>query len=162
MNTGRGTLAVATVLMGLSAGFFFAYQFSVIRGLADVDDETYVTTFRALNDTIRNPYFGIVFFGTVPTTALALALNWHRPPARWAIITALTFYLGCMAITVAGNVPLNDELATTTAGFAEARVDFEGPWNRLNLVRTIAVTAGFAALAAGGVSTVRGTADRTT
>jgi uncharacterized membrane protein len=71
MTARRLTLLVATVPAGMTAGCFFAYEVSVTRALADVDDTIYVATFQAINDTIRNAAFGIVFFGTVPAIALA-------------------------------------------------------------------------------------------
>ena len=152
MTPSRITLLIAVILCGLSAGFFYTYEASVTLGLADVDDETYVATFQALNDNVRNPAFGIMFFGAIPATAAAAALNWNQGPAqRWLTVAALVLYLALIAITGTGNVPLNDALADyttiTPATAFEARADFEDDWNRLNLARTIAVVASFALLA---------------
>ncbi len=151
MTPARVVLVVATILTGLSAGFFFTYEASVTLGLAEVDDVTYVTTFQAINETIGNAWFGIVFFGAIPAIALALAANWRTPVAvRAAIGAGLVLYLICLAVTAAGNVPLNDELALfteiTPESAARARAAFEDGWNRLNLVRTLAVIGAFASL----------------
>jgi len=156
----RLVLVLATVLAGLSAGFFFTYEASVTLGLADVGDEAYVETFQAINETIRNPGFGIVFFGSIPAIALAIALNWRSIPAmaRAFMTAALPLYLAGVVITATGNVPLNNDLADIAlAGVedmapaiaAEARADFEDDWNRLNLLRTITFGASFAALVTG-------------
>ena len=55
---------------------------------------------------------------------------------------AVTYALGVVGITVAGNVPLNDRLdAFDIAGGTDATIagacrDYEGPWNRLHYVRS--------------------------
>lgn len=156
MTVARGTIAVATLLVGLSAGFFFTYQVSVTRGLAEVDDIAYVTTFQAINDTVRNAWFAVVFFGSVPAIAAAAVANWRGGGARrWLVCGALPLYVAGLAVTATKNVPLNDELAEARpipAAAAKARTDFEDDWNRFNLVRTMAIGASFATLvAAGGI-----------
>lgn len=150
----RLALLVATVLVGLSAGFFFTYEASITLGLAEVSDVAYVQTFQSINETVRNPAFGIVFFGSIPAIALAIAMNWRRSPlfARILLCAAAPLYLLGLMITGTGNVPLNNDLAdvvnTTPEAAALARAAFEDDWNRLNLLRAIAVGASFAALAA--------------
>ncbi len=153
---GRLTMLIATVLAGLSAGFFFTYEASVTLGLADVSDIAYVETFQAINDTVQNPAFGIVFFGSVPAIAVAAAANWTTAPpaARMLLVAALPLYLAGLIITGTGNVPLNNDLAeitnVTPETAATARTAFEDDWNRLNLLRSVSVGASFACLA--GVS----------
>lgn len=153
MNPPRLVLVLAVVLTGLSAGFFFTYEASVTLGLAQVDDRTYVETFQAINDTIRNAAFGVVFFGAIPAIGAALLLHRDADSGTRALLGAgLALYLVCVGVTVAGNVPLNDELAetidVTDANAAAARADFEDDWNRLNLIRTIAVITGFVSVTA--------------
>ena len=65
---------ITTVLVGLSAGFFVAYEVSVTVGLAEVDDVTYVHTFQAINATIRNVGFATIFFGSIPAGLLELVM----------------------------------------------------------------------------------------
>jgi len=147
---------IATVLtMGLAAGFFSTYQWSVVRGLARVDDATYIRAFQAINDTVRTPWFAVVFFGAAlfatATTALGLIAR-VRPLASWLGAAATAVYVaGVLVITFVGNMPRNDDLALVTdpAEFAGAREAFESGWNDLNLVRATTATAAFAvALAA--------------
>ena len=86
MTAPKLSLLVAVILCGLSAGSFYTYEASVTLGLADVDDSTYVTAFQALNDNVRNPAFGIMFFGSLPAIGAALAFNWNDAhPRRWLI-----------------------------------------------------------------------------
>jgi len=147
----RLVLVAATVGAGLSAGLFYAFQVSVIRGLAAVDDVTYVTTFQAINDKITNPWFFASFLGTPPLIAAALRLNRRSAGAVKALIgTGLVLNLALFGITVLGNVPLNDDLAGYDTVNAEtaavARSAFEEGWNRLHLVRTLAAVGSFVAL----------------
>jgi uncharacterized membrane protein len=147
----RIALVAATVGAGLSAGLFYAYQVSVIRALAEVDDVTYVTSFRAINDKIQNPWFFATFLGTPPLIVAALVLNRRSVEAVRALIGAgLVLNLALFGITVFGNVPLNDDLAgyevITPETATIARSDFEEPWNRLHLVRTLAAVGSFVAL----------------
>lgn len=149
-----GVHVAAVVLAGLSAGFFFAYEASVIRGLAEVDDLTYVHTFQAINATIKNPMFGTVFFGSFPALVLAAVL--HRKQTwsgkRLLLTMAPALYAVGMVITFTGNVVLNDELAvvapTSVAVATEARDAFEDDWNRLDGYRSIAFLGAFASAAA--------------
>lgn len=152
MNPARIVLLLATIGAGLSAGFFFTYEASVTLGLAEVGDVAYVETFQAINETIRNPWFGSVFFGTIPLIGAALILNWKSDATvRLLIVGAALCYIATGVITGVGNVPLNDDLAAytevTPAIASEARADFEGDWNRLNLLRTLTALASFALLA---------------
>lgn len=147
----------ATLLVGLSAGFFFTYEASVTLGLARVSDTAYVETFQQINETVRNPAFGIVFFGSLPAIALALVAAWRTAPsaARVFLLVALALYVTGVAITGAGNVPLNNDLADvddlSPARASAARAEFEDDWNRLNLLRALAIGASFASLTAAGL-----------
>ena len=143
---------VALTLTGLFAGFFLTYTMSVVRGLGVTDDVTYVTAFQGINDTIRNLEFAIVFFGTLPAVLLAVAANrGGAQPGQLLRFVAAALVAATIAITFAGNVPLNRELAdvqsldATIA--AEARASFESMWNRLNLARTVTAVLAFVALA---------------
>jgi len=155
------SLIVAVFLTGLFAGFFVTYEISVTRGLAEVDDLTYVETFQWINDTVLNLEFFVIFFVTVPSLVAALVLNRRGERLPTALLaSALVMALATVVITVTGNVPLNNELAeyeTLTPEIARtARVAFEEPWNRLNLFRTLtAVVAAVCVTVAAVVRRVR-------
>jgi uncharacterized membrane protein len=92
-----------------------------------------------------------VFAGTAPLIAASLALNRRAAKPVAALIAAgLAFQVASIAITVFGNIPLNDELArlgtVTGEAASTARADFEGPWNRLHLARTLLSVASFVSL----------------
>jgi uncharacterized membrane protein len=148
------TATAATVLVGLSAGFFYAYADSVTRGLARTDDATYVQTFQMINEEVRTPLFMLVFAGPALALALAAIVAWRqRLPAALMLLAFLLYTGGVVVVTMTGNVPLNERLASLTgldvAALADARADFEAPWNTLNLIRTVAAVAALGCAAAG-------------
>jgi uncharacterized membrane protein len=64
------------------------------------------------------------------------------------LLTSSALYIAVsFALTIVGNVPLNERLAKFNASkssgneIAQARVGFEKPWNRLHAIRTIASIA---------------------
>ncbi len=141
----------ATFLVGLAAGFFYTYEASITPALAEVDDLTYVTTFQSINETIRNPVFGTVFFGSIVALAVAVVANWNADRrTRMLVGAAAALYLATVVITVTANVPLNNELGelvdVSVDSASGARADFEADWNRFNLIRTLPVVASFLCL----------------
>jgi uncharacterized membrane protein len=150
----RGTLlVVSTVLMGLIAGFFYAYACSVMLGLARVDDRAFIASMQAINATVKNWAFASSFFGVLLVTAVAAATHWRREHRRvlvW-VVAALAVYATGFAVTMWISVPLNDQLAGagdpgTIADPAAVRAAYEDVWNRWNLLRTLTSTAALGCL----------------
>ncbi|WP_433328271.1 DUF1772 domain-containing protein [Spirillospora sp. CA-294931] len=147
------TLASATLAMGLIAGFFYAYACSVMIGLARVDDRTFISTMQWINATVRNQWFAPSFFGALALTALAVLLHVSRdgrPVLRWSA-AAFVLYAVAFGITMAVNVPLNDDLAAAgdpaaISDPAAVRAAFEERWVAWNTARTVASTAALACL----------------
>jgi uncharacterized membrane protein len=152
MDPRRVLLILTTLATGLSAGFFVTYAISVTRGLARVDDATYVQTMQSINDTVRTGWFAAFFFGSLPLLLAAVVVA-STAANRIALGAAAVVYAaGVLGVTFLANVPMNEDLADQTgrsaAAFAAARADFEDPWNDWNLVRAVAALAVFAAAAA--------------
>ncbi len=163
-------LGAALVAMGLIAGLFYAYSCSVMPRLADVDDRTFIDSMQRINDAIQNPVFFLSFMGAIVITPVAAVLEWRsgrRGAATWAAI-ALACYGITFIVTVAFNIPLNDDLAnvgdptaiTDLARLAEIRDDFEDPWVAWNNVRTVSSTVALACL--GRALVLHGWAERST
>lgn len=139
-------LTVATVFAGLMAGLFYAWSISVTSGIAAINDPNYLTAFQAMNRAILNPAFFIPFFGQailLPVLTYS-AYQTSSPNAfRLTVAATLLYWLGCMAVTMFGNVPLNNGLEILEIDLlsanqqADFRADFEQKWNRLNWIRTI-------------------------
>lgn len=139
----------ATVLLGLMAGFFFAFAVDVAPAMAELDAVTYITVQQAINRVVHNAVFGGSYFGSalLPWLAAALAL-WARERRRallWAGI-ALLYGAGVFWLTRSVNVPINDALAAWSAAdppahWSRARDD----WNAANAVRAWASAGCFGA-----------------
>lgn len=140
-------LIVTAVMTALISGLFYAWSCSVVPGLARVSDSTYLEAMQQINRAILNPVFFLSFIGT----ALLLPLStWlHYGPelnARfWLLLLASVVYLaGTFGVTMFGNAPLNDALdafnlsSASVQELAAQRARFEGPWNNLNIIRTMA------------------------
>ena len=148
------TLVAATITTGLMAGLFYAYSCSVMLGLRQTDDRTFITAMQRINVAILNGWFAIIFGGSVVLMTLAAALHLPRdarPVLPW-IVAALVLYLVALVITFTVNVRLNNELAAAgdpdrIADLAAVRERFEARWIRWNVARTVASTASFACLA---------------
>ena len=148
----EAVLVAATVGNGLLAGVFFAFSCGVAPGLRRVDDGVYVMAFRAINRSIVNLLFLLVFLGAPIATAAAavLHLDGARREVLACLVPALVLSLLSFAVTVLVNVPLNNRLAAAPTGDAQlrkARDDFEIHWNRWNHVRTATSTAALVLLA---------------
>lgn len=154
-NLANLTSFLALITTGLSAGFFYAWQVGSIPGLRLLDDVTYIQTMNAINATIRNFGFGIIFFGSFVLLLLALLsrLEQRRSLSFALLAAALLLYLvGPLFITFSVHVPLNTELLTytdlSTLDVARIRADYQGRWNSWHLARTCAVVASFGLLLA--------------
>ncbi|MFB7183675.1 DUF1772 domain-containing protein [Streptomyces sp. NPDC056257] len=155
---GRGKVAtalllVSTVLMGLMAGLFFAFDVSVMPGLAAGDERTYVTAMQNFNSAIDgNGIFGMAFVLALLLSAASAVVEFRggrRGVAVW-VGAAAVVYLVVLMITFSVNIPLNNELAD--AGDAAKLTDFsivekfKGTWVSTNIVRTLLCTAALTAL----------------
>jgi uncharacterized membrane protein len=135
----------AVVLTGLSAGFFYAWQVSVIQGTLLVKDSVYLETMQSINRAILNPWFFAVFFGSLIFLSIGSIYQFNTNKWVFGLILAssIVYLVGTFGITAAGNVPLNDELDAlnlselTSEKMAEFRSYYETKWNRLHLQRTV-------------------------
>ena len=145
----KALLTAATTTAGLTAGVFFDWQVTVMPGLEELPDAEFIATFQALDRAVKNPLFiGGAFIGGAASLVAATVAH-RQEPARSRLLAAASavYALGVVGVTMAGNVPLNEKLAQVSvataspAEMATARMDFEGPWKALHLVRTAAALA---------------------
>jgi uncharacterized membrane protein len=134
------------------AGLFFAWSFSVTTGLSKLSDTNYIEAFQSLNKAILNPAFGLIFWGSILSLIFATILHYQQPSSGifWYLLTATVIYLfGSIAVTFAGNVPLNNSLENFNSKSSSLeeiklkRVAFESRWNRLNMIRTVSSSIAF-------------------
>jgi uncharacterized membrane protein len=109
----------------------------------------YVKAMQSINAVIQNPLFFVSFFGPIILLPLAAFLQRDANSMQFALLLASSalYIAGSFALTIVGNVPLNQRLAKFDASkasdneIAQARAGFEKPWNRLHAIRTIASIA---------------------
>jgi uncharacterized membrane protein len=146
-------LAAALVAMGLLAGLFYAYACSVLPGLSDATDRSFIDAMQQINKAIENPVFFLTFLGAPVLAIWALVLERRagaERTARWIAAAVVLCGIG-LVVTFAFNIPLNDDLENAgdparIADVASVLDDFERPWVAWNIVRTLAITASFCAL----------------
>ena len=156
MGLARGAaLVAATITMGIMTGVFQLYAYAIMPGLHSTDDRTFVGAFQSIDRSIINPLFMATFFGALVFTGLAalLALGGDgRSLLPW-VVAALVLYLLVVVLTIAVNVPLNDQIKAAgdpdqIADLTAVRDRFnEAKWVRWNMVRALASTVAFGCLA---------------
>jgi uncharacterized membrane protein len=127
---------VAAILLGLSAGLFFAFTVAVMPGLREVGDSAFADTMNSINRVIVNPPFLLAFLGSaiVAVVTAVLAFGAGEEARGWAFaIAAGSYLIGVVGVTGLVNVPLNNAL-----GQNRDRSAFEVRWVRFNTVRTMA------------------------
>ncbi len=149
-----GTLLLATITTGLTAGVFGDWAHTIMPGLRTTDDRTFVTAFQALDRAITQPLFLLVFLGALVFSGLAAMLarrDGSRAVLPWVAV-AFGLYLVAVVITMTVHEPLNVVLRAVgdparIADPAALREAFhETRWIAWHLVRTLATTAAFACL----------------
>ncbi|MFF1676046.1 anthrone oxygenase family protein [Streptomyces sp. NPDC058256] len=150
-TTAGGVLVAATVAMGLIAGVFYIYACNIMPSLSRSDDRVFIEVMQNINDQIQNPVFFLSFLGALLLAAVA-AWQSRRSPHRWWVFAGLVAYALVFLVTVAVNIPLNDELMDAgdpakIADPAAVREEFEDPWVAWNVVRALLSTLALACLA---------------
>lgn len=139
----------ATCLLGIMAGFFFAFAIDVAPAMRHLDASNYIITQQWINSVVRNATFGATFFGStlLPFIAAAAAFRCgsRQVGMAWLVI-ALVYFGAVFWVTRTINVPINNALATwepdaPPVDWQQAR----DTWNQSNLVRTIVSVACFVA-----------------
>lgn len=143
-------LVLGLIASALAAGFFYAYSFTVMPGLAASDPSAAIRAMQGVNAEIRTPVFAFAFFGALVFPALAAATALGSRPRHVAVpafLGALIYGLSVVAVTFAFNVPLNEALATvvpTPETAAETWRGYAGPWTWWNHLRSLASLLSFA------------------
>ncbi|MCA9835637.1 MAG: DUF1772 domain-containing protein [Trueperaceae bacterium] len=135
----NAAIALATLVFGIMAGFFWTYSFNVNLAMLNVDGATYATVQSLFNENVRHFMFFSFFFGGGIFSALALVINWKHWKSPAFIMLALAFLiygLGIILFTARVNLPLNyyteswDPL-NLPADWSQVRAQ----WNSANYLR---------------------------
>lgn len=140
-----GTAAVlGTAIVG---GVFFAFSSFIMKALGRVSAPEGIAAMQSINIAVINPSFLGAFMGTallsVGVIVLAL-LNHGHPSAMFFLGGAVLYFAGTFLVTMFGNVPLNDQLASVSPSDPAAAtlwMHYLDRWTTWNTVRTIAAIA---------------------
>jgi len=136
----------AIIMLGLMAGFFFAFSVCVMAGLNAVPADEAIGAMQAINAAVRNPVFFVTFFLTPVvaggTSVLAFAAGDARTGFFMAAAAAV-YALAAILPTASINVPMNEALAAIDPPRADAATiwsDYSDRWTLWNTVRTLTTT----------------------
>jgi uncharacterized membrane protein len=143
-------LIAAGGLTALHAGLLYDFSVDIVPALRSIKGTAHISMMQAINVKIENPVFFLSFFGPIVLLPLAAFLHRGKPQFAWLLAASIIQIFGCEGITVAGNIPLNNQLAKIGADqLSEAEADrirkeFQGPkmpWMRFHTIRTLAAIA---------------------
>lgn len=149
-----GKLLSALVLAGalssaLVAGMFYAFSSFIMAALARVPPAEGMRAMNAINVTVITPSFMALFMGTA-VLGIALAIwslfSISQADSQLVLLGALLYLLGCFGVTMAFNVPLNDQLAAAPTEVLWH--SYLRTWTMWNSVRTAAAALSSAVLVA--------------
>lgn len=152
------TFAVA-LGSGLIAGTFFVFSVAIMSAFRRLPANEGIAAMQSINIVIINPIFLGLFLGTgLLSAGLAIFafMPWEMPRSGYVLAGAILYLLGCLLVTMALNVPLNNALAIAdpqTAAGQEVWRNYLSNWTFWNHVRTAASLAASASFILALIST---------
>ncbi|MGG5737866.1 MULTISPECIES: anthrone oxygenase family protein [Bacillus cereus group] len=144
---------LAILTTSIVAGTVFAYSNSVMPGLRNSDDRTFVLSVRHFTSSVANPIFLFISNGALIAQIgfVVLAVYLQQFDKVILGLIALISYVATLLITFTGNLPMNRaiisaELPVRDSGWDELRVKFESRWTLLNHTRTLTCILSVSAL----------------
>lgn len=142
MSTTLFSTTFAAVLgAGVVGGVFYAFSSFVMPGLERLPAAQGVAAMKAINVTAEHPAFMVAFMGT---TVLCLylgvrgVLDWGDARATLLVAGSASYLAGAFLLTVAYNVPLNNELADVSphaVDVAQRWQEYLDQWSWANHLR---------------------------
>lgn len=141
MTAKGGLLWFSAIGCGVMAGIYFIFSVSVMTSLSRADAETAVRVFNLINEDIVRSWFIPLFLST-SLAAFALAvlsmIRWGEPGTALIMAGSVIYLTGMLAVTMAANVPMNNELARLAAPATAVWASFAEIWTLWNHVRALA------------------------
>lgn len=136
---------------GITAGIFYAFSSFVMKALDELPPDRAVAAMRSINVVVLNGSFMLAFFGTGAVCVLLIvtaATAGSGMSAATTIMACCVHLAGCLGVTMACNVPLNERLAALDApSAADYWPSFMSRWILWNHVRTASAAVACALLA---------------
>lgn len=152
------TLSVLTLLTSLGAGVvggvFFAFSSFVMKALSGLPVPAGVAAMQRINVVVINPAFLGAFLGTGVLSLVCVGASfapWDGAVSALMLAAAVLYLVGSLGVTLACNVPRNEQLARLDSASPEAAAywpRYLREWLLWNHVRTFASIAAAACSAA--------------
>ena len=145
-------ISVTAIGAALVAGIFYAFSTFVMQALGRLAPREGIAAMQSINVVVINPLFFLAFFGTgalCVATIVASLLSETGVSFAPALTGGILYVVGCIGVTMVGNVPLNEKLAKVSPDDAEAESLWSlylSRWTLWNHVRTAASLAAAAFL----------------
>ena len=141
------SLMAAILSCSLVAGLVYGFAVVVMPGIARLPDRDFLRAFKLMDGVIQGgqPAFLFVWVGSIVSVAVMLLLGTQRLDGVELVLMWVAggvYVLTVQGPTVRFNIPLNNAVqaldldAMNEPELAEARAQFEAPWNRWNRFRT--------------------------
>ena len=143
---------LAALGSGIMAGLFFTFSTFMMQALGKRPAPVGISAMQSINETILNPVFFSVFFGTALLSlvlGLLALIGWSDAGSGWRLAGALLYLVGSIGITMQRNVPLNNRLMKAEpesiegAAFWSHYLKVWTAWNHARTIGCIAATASF-------------------
>lgn len=138
------------LMLGLMAGFFYAFSVCVMAGLDAIEPGNAISAMQAINAAVRNPVFFVTFFLT-PVVAVGAAVPaFFGGDKRLGFLMAAAaaiYVLAAVLPTATVNVPMNEALAAIDPARDDVTAiwtDYSARWTFWNTVRTLTTTLALA------------------
>jgi uncharacterized membrane protein len=137
---------------GIIAGVFLAFSSFIMLAFSRLPQAAGMSAMQMINIAVINPLFMSILFGTALICLMLAIAAWQTGSGANIIFTlsgAAIYVVGAFGITVAFNVPLNENLAIADAmnpSNAKLWTDYLQSWTFWNTVRGLAAIASCAAL----------------
>lgn len=146
---------IAAIGAFIIGGIFYGFSTFIMQALGRVPVPEGIRAMQTINIVIINPLFLGIFIGTALLLcglAIAAGLNFAQQGAIHVLAGAALYVLGCFAVTMVCNVPLNNALAAVDPASADGAAlwaRYLRDWVFWNHVRTAASLAGAVLLVLG-------------
>ncbi len=157
MSTFVPGLVALSLASGLVGGVFLSFSDFVMRSLGASQPVAGIEAMQQINRKVYRSVFMVLLLGTGPVAIAASVLAAFAVGGAMALAVgagAAVYVLGVMAVTIAGNVPMNERLDRMAFGAAETRAYWPvylRRWTGWNHVRVLASTLSAALFATGAV-----------
>ncbi len=140
-------IQLSVIAYALVAGVFLAFSDFIMRSLAHTSGNGGVEAMQVINREVFRWVFMTLFLGMAAVSIVVGGYAWvalTSPASLMIVLAAIVYLVGCFAVTVVCNVPMNEALAgkELSSGAAQSYwlETYLPRWTFWNTVRTFAST----------------------